>query len=76
MTTKSRSVFLPVSSLQSAEEAGGKAWGLAKMTVQGVAVPPGMVLTCESFDRFVQDHGLGMLEDELGLDLADWPRFA
>jgi phosphohistidine swiveling domain-containing protein len=76
MTTKSRSFFLPVSSLQSAEEAGGKAWSLAKMTAQGVAVPPGMVLTCESFDRFVQDHGLGMLEDQLGLVLADWPRFA
>ncbi len=46
------------------------------MAAQGVAVPPGMVLTCGSFDRFVQDHDLGMLEHEPGLDLADWPRFA
>ena len=75
MTTESTSLFCPVSSLLSAEEAGGKAWGLAKMATHGIAVPPGMVLTCRSFDRFVLDHDLGALEDEPGLDLADWPRF-
>ncbi|NNJ79508.1 MAG: hypothetical protein HKP19_09630 [Xanthomonadales bacterium] len=45
------------------------------MASLGVAVPPGMVLTCQSFDLFIRGNDLGALEIEPGLDLADRPRF-
>ena len=69
-------ILRPLSALRSAQDAGGKAWSLARMAREGVAVPPGMVLGCTCFDRFVQEHGLGTLETEPGLDLEDWPRFS
>lgn len=62
--------------LSSAEDAGGKAWSLARLAAEGVAVPPGIALMTHAFDAFVLTNGLDGIESDPGLDPTDMGRFS
>ncbi len=49
--------------------AGGKGANLGEMTQAGIPVPPGVVLTADAYDCFMQENGIEPLKFEKAADI-------
>jgi phosphohistidine swiveling domain-containing protein len=61
--------IVPLRQITDAQEAGGKAWNLARLITLGQPVPDGVVLTRHALSAFLDAHDLGTAIDRAVADL-------